>query len=409
MSSGASTAPWRAPRTEAGMRRVTWAAVAVAIAIWLVLTLAGARWAASSLYQWTAAAPTVVERLGGVALYREADGRAEVSAREGMLVFDGDELATSFGSLATLRTFDGALIDLYPNARLRVDAAGIGRVNRDATRLTMTLVGGAARLSIPHMADKRHTVNVASPHGAAAFVPGEYTLRVGPDGTRISVWEGRIAAAVGGEIVEINPGQKIILWADRSQYTVTDVLENVLPNSDFAQGAERWEGWEEREQGRADVPGRWEIVAPSGPGAPAHALRVWRTSQVDAHNETGLRQGLGRDVSGARQISIRGSVKIDGASLSGGGYLGSEYPIMVRVRFRDSRGVEQAWTQGFYYANPENRPTPIGVRVERGVWTPFEADLTGLFGPMSAIETLEAFGSGHTFDASIGAIALLVD
>jgi hypothetical protein len=136
---------------------------------------------------------------------------------------------------------------------------------------------------------------------------------------------------------------------------------------------------------------------------------VNRVSLIDAHNETGLSQDLIRDVSGARQIVIAARLRVEQASLSGGGYLGSEYPLMIRVRYHDSRGVEQTWVQGFYYANPENRPVPVGQRVERGVWTEFSFDLTQLRIPPAVVDTVQVFGAGHTFDALIGDVRLLVD
>src|SRR5207253_5612728 len=132
-------------------------------------------------------------------------------------------------------------------------------------------------------------------------------------------------------------------------------------------------------------------------------------SQVDAHDETGLRQRLDVDVRGARAVRLEALVRVDAASLSGGGYLGSEYPMMVRVRTRDRRDAEQVWTQGFYYANEENRPTPIGRRIERGAWTLFSFDLEDELRQTATIESIEVFGAGHTFDASIGEIRLLVD
>jgi hypothetical protein len=100
---------------------------------------------------------------------------------------------------------------------------------------------------------------------------------------------------------------------------------------------------------------------------------------------------------------------VDYASLSGGGYVGSEYPIMVRLRYRDRRGSDQFWTQGFYYANPENRPTALGMLIERGVWVPIELDITHVLGQATSIVSFEVSGSGHTFDASIGDLRLLVD
>ena len=400
---------WAAERQHGGFHRLVWAMVLAAFAVWVILAIVFGRWVLGVARTAAAPAASTVEEVAGVTLYRELGQRNDASATAGVRLYEGDELATSSGSVASLRIFDGTLLQLFPEARVRVDAARIGRLNRGATEVRFTLLSGALRVSIPQIEGKAHTVNFATAHGAVALVPGEYTLRGGLDGTRVSVWEGRAAAAVGDEIVEVADGQKIVLPAGRPGYAILDVLENAVKNGDFAARFQEWTPWEDREQDRTDVPGILDIVSPAEPGAPTKALRVTRTSLVDAHNETGLRQRLERDVAGARQVVLRATVKVDLASLSGGGYIGTEYPMMLRVRYRDRRGAEQVWTRGFYYANPENRPVALGQRLERGVWTPVEIDLTSLLNQALSLTSIEVFAAGHTFDASIGDVQLLVD
>jgi len=400
---------WAAERRQMQVRRLAWLVVFVAFAVWAVLSVIVGRWAFGVARTAAAPAPTAIEEVSGVTLYRQLGQRNEASARQGIRLYEGDELATSTGSVASLRVFDGSLLQLFPEARLRVDATRIGRINRGATEARFTLLAGALRVSIPQMDGKAHTVNFETAQGGVALVPGEYTLRAGSDGTRISVWEGRAAAAIGDEIVEIAQGEKLVIQAGGKGFAVLEVLENVVKNSNLSARFEEWTPWEDREQGRADVPGRLDIVSPGEAGVPTKALRITRASLVDAHNETGLRQIIERDVNGARQIVLRATVRVDVASLSGGGYLGSEYPMMLRIRYRDRRGAEQIWTRGFYYANLENRPVSLGQRIERGVWTPVEINLSDVLGQSSSIATFEVFGAGHTFDASIGDIRLLVD
>src|SRR6266540_1880952 len=400
---------WAAERRQVGFRRFVWTVLLAAFALWAVLAMIFGRSSIDLARTAAAPAPSLVEDVAGVTLYRQLGQRNEASATSGVRLYEGDELATSAGSVASLRIFDGTLLQIFPEARVRVDAARIGRINRAATEARFTLLSGALRVSIPQMESKAHTVNFVTAHGGVALVPGEYTIRAGLDGTRISVWGGRAAAARGDEIIEIGEGQKIVLPADRRGFAILNVLENAVKNPNFAARFEEWTPWEDREQDRTDVPGTLDIDSPTGAGAPAKALRITRTSLVDAHNETGVRQILDRDVAGARQIVLQATVKVELASLSGGGYLGSEYPMMLRLRYRDRRGSEQVWTRGFFYANPENRPVGLGQRVERGAWTSIEMDLTDVLGQVSSISSIEVFGAGHTFDASIGEIQLLVD
>ncbi len=399
--------PAAARRTEQQMRRLTWMAVLLGLLASVGLVVFAGRWGVQTLRHSSAPAPSVLESIAGVVLYREADQRSDVSAEAGIQLFDGDELATSFGSTAVVRLFDGTNLELFPEARLRIEAARVGRFNSGATEARLAIERGTARLTIPALADRSHAITVVTPHAPATFASGAYTLRVGPNDTRISVWEGQSQVQMGVEQVIVEDGEKLVVGKDPPRYRVVDVLENIVGNGEFASRYEDWEPWDEREQGRPDVPGRIELTSPFvGSG---HALRVTRDSIRDAHNETGLRQRLGRDVNGARAVVLKAKVKVDFSSLSGGGYLGSEFPMMIRVRARDRRGSDQIWTQGFYYANPENRPTERGTLVTRGEWVEYSADLTQVMGQLSTIEVLEVFGAGHTFDASIAGIRLLVD
>jgi hypothetical protein len=355
--------------------------------------------------------PSMLQGISGVVLYREAGQRAEVSAQAGMALFEGDEVTTSPGSTATLQGFDQSILQIYPEARLRIDAAQVGRFNPAATQAAFALLGGTVRLSIPHTDDQSHRLQLTLPHASSVtFGPGEYTVRSADDATRISVWEGAIDTTANGMPVRAAAGEKLILrWSNPPEARVADVLENVVQNGEFRRSFEGWDPWEEREQGRPDLPGHLEILQPSDAGAPVRALHITRTSERDAHSDTGLRQVIGRDVAGARAIRIEALVRVDQASLSGGGYLGSEYPLMLRVRARDRRGGDQIWAQGFYYANPEDRPTQIGQLIPQGSWVKVSVDLSQLLSQTSSIDVLEVFGAGHTFDASIGDIQLLVD
>jgi hypothetical protein len=394
-------------RNEATMQRWTWTAVLIAFLLWGGLTVFAGRWGLDTLRFSSAPAPSVLEHAAGVVLYRELDQRNDVSAQVGMQLFDGDELATSFGSTAVVRLFDGTRVELFPEGRFRVHASRIGRFNPAATQARLAIERGAARITVPPDVEKTHELRLVTPHAEAAFVPGAYTLRVGPADTRISVWEGRSEVAVAGETIVLEDAEKIVIAADPPGYRLVDVLENVVRNGSFVMRFDGWEPWDEREQGRPDVPGRIELEGEGG--AAPRELRVWRESIRDAHNETGVRQRVGRDVNGSRVIVLEARVRVDHSSLSGGGYLGSEYPMMVRLRARDRRGSEQVYTQGFYYANPENRPTPTGRMVPRGEWADIRLDLTEALSQAATIESIEVFGAGHTFDARITDVRLLVD
>ena len=61
-----------------------------------------------------------------------------------------------------------------------------------------------------------------------------------------------------------------------------------------------------------------------------------------------------------RSLNLSGLVKVSSASLDGGGYAGSEYPLMFRIQYVAENGGTYNWTHGFYVQNGTNRPTDMG-------------------------------------------------
>ncbi len=110
-----------------------------------------------------------------------------------------------------------------------------------------------------------------------------------------------------------------------------------------------------------------------------------------------------------KRLVISAWVKLNYASLSGGGYAGSEYPMAIRVKYLDFRGGEPNWAHGFYYDNPERRPTTNAERIVRGEWYFYVGDLATLDPRPSVIRSIEVLGSGHDFDAEIADIHLIAE
>jgi len=108
-------------------------------------------------------------------------------------------------------------------------------------------------------------------------------------------------------------------------------------------------------------------------------------------------------------LTVTALVKVTAASLSGGGYLGSEYPVMIRVNYTDEKGGRPGWTHGFYYANPENRPTENGEIIPQDQWYPFLGRLTDLPDRPIFIRSIEILSAGHDFDATIADVRLVAE
>jgi len=83
--------------------------------------------------------------------------------------------------------------------------------------------------------------------------------------------------------------------------------------------------------------------------------------------------------------------------------------MMFRVNYTDEKGARPGWTQGFYYANPENRPTDNGELIAQGQWYPYLGRLSDLRERPTFIRSIEALSAGHDFDALVADIRLIAE
>ncbi len=394
------------PRSERAMERLTWAILAASLAGFTVLaavTVIGVR----SAFEYVDT-PSQIEATSGIVLYRSAGGNGQEVAGAGLALYQGDEIQLASGSNAVVRMADGTRVDLFSNAKVRVDEARSPRLPGRRAEFQLGVENGAVRFSVAPSAPDARIFQVMTPNGVAQLSEGEYTVRVAGKTTRISTWEGKATILADAQVWEVPPGRKIVIGPDGLP-RLGDLLENIVVNGGFSSKFDGWEPWEQNET-RADVRGVTQIVAPTELGSPGIALKISRESVAQAHNETGLTQKFQWDVTGARSVYLDMWMKVDSASLSGGGYLGTEYPLMVRLRYQARRGNEEVWTQGFFYANPEQRPTTNGAQIQKGVWIHYREDITKRLAELPAvIQELQILGAGHSFDSSIADVRILVD
>jgi hypothetical protein len=97
--------------------------------------------------------------------------------------------------------------------------------------------------------------------------------------------------------------------------------------------------------------------------------------------------------------------------LSGGGVLSSEYPLILRMKYRDVYGSEAEWVHGFYIQNATNNPTNNGEQIPPDLWVPFEAG--NLFETLDPkpffITSLQIYASGWDYDSSVSGVRLVVE
>ena len=390
--------------------RRTWVFFSAAFLVWC--GLAAALFATANNYRRyaTSSPPAVLSIERGTVFYEGAAAPTQVRARQGMTLDEGGLVEVGDNSRATLELFEGSTVQLLPRSRLELAALRVGTFNADHTRLALNLVDGAANLSVAGRLPYGREVTVNTPHGVVSLSKGDYLVWVDDEGTRVSSYTGRAKLEIADTTpVRLRDGQRGMLPLDGYPRGPLALADNLIKNGDFSRQLQGWTMHDKMEAGRPDIGGTRRLVEDTIAGRKVQALRISRDTAKDTHNETGILQEINRDVSAYRNVSLTAWVKIDGASLSGGGYLGSEFPIMFRVNYTDEKGGRPGWSHGFYYANPENRPTDNGELIAQGQWFPYLGRLSDLPDRPAYVRSIEVLSAGHDFDAMVADLRLIVE
>jgi hypothetical protein len=310
------------------------------------------------------------------------------------------------GVSADLLLFDNSSVKLLGGASVELTRMEVGRfINQHSVLLTQ--ISGPIRY-----ATAASPMDVQLPDGLVQLAPhGDYTVWLDGDMTRVMVYggEARVTTTTGAAAT-VADGRRAEIDAQGQLNGPVERQMALLKNGDFNQHDEGWVAWD-KPNSPLDVNGKRFWVA--GPDERGTALRVVRESVKAEHGETGLIQPLDRDVSGFRHLWLRAMVRVDYADLSGGGTLGSEYPMMLRVKYEGP--VENSlipWAVGLYYSNPDNRPTEgVGEQVPQGEWKEYSVDLMDTEGSNVPFRLVEfaVMGQGHSYDARIAKVSLVGD
>jgi hypothetical protein len=296
--------------------------------------------------------------------------------------------------------FDDSKLTLLGGSALELTRMEIGRfINQHAVLLTQE--SGPIRYATGDAVDVQ--VPAALVHLGGH---GDYTLWLDGDRTRVFVYTGE--ARIGG--VTVGENRRVEIDSHGTVSSVMELPTPLLADGDFSQYDQGWQALDVPNS-PLDVNGTRSWVP--GPNDTGTALRVQRQSVRDEHGETGLVQQLNNmDVSGYRHVWLQAWVRVDYADLSGGGTLGSEYPMLFRLKYEGPvEGSFVPWAIGLYYSNPDNRPIPPNTAVlwPQGEWHLYRVDLMDTDPSSVPYRLLEfaVMGQGHSYDARVADISLI--
>jgi hypothetical protein len=245
---------------------------------------------------------------------------------------------------------------------------------------------------------------------------GAYAIEVSNESTEVVVQRG--VAEVRTSSTSVPDSQAMVILSAR-QRTVVGIGQaplaalkaekDLVTNGDFrAPLVSGWSAFNDQGADGGAVDGDISLLVDDG----RRAVRFLRTGGEYNHCESIIEQDLNHDLPAPMTVlKVRAMIKVSHQSLSGGGYLSSEYPLMIRVRYQDEYGSETQWVRGFYYQNTTGNPTASGQEVPQGKWYLYESEnlLDVLPIVPKRLVSIRVFASGWSYESYVSEVSIIVE
>lgn len=357
-----------------------------------------------------------LEVIGGTVRVREPGTAAPIAVTKMVSLPEGTAIETDENSRGILTFLDGSTTILFPSTQIFLRQMRVATFPWGIEPITIILdqtrgrirVGAASQVPQGSEAPRPRVFQVSTPQFLTTLTEGSYAIEVSGDASQISVRDGTATVTAHNQTVQAGRGQRTLARQSEAPLAPLPAAQDLIVNGDFMDPRSR--GWSD------------QIEIPSIAGAPAGrlsnpildnraTLRIQRTGSNQTSAITGVVQQINREVSDYRSLRLQADVRVQSHNLSGGGILSSEYPLILRLKYRDVYGSEAEWVHGFYAQNTMNNPTNNGEQVAPGIWIPYESgNLLEILDPRPFfITSIQVYASGWDYDAYVTGIRLIVE
>lgn len=400
--------------------RIAWVVLCTAFAVFCVIVVGiplGVRWYLRNAEREQKA---LVESLVGTVVVDLPVGRGPLPISKGqkMVVPEGTTIRVDETSEAVVSCYSHdmtrllSFMRLFSGSTLRLERMRASRFRWGIRPDTVYLQLAGGRASIGTALAPAHGLDfrVATLHGVSQLdADGRYALEVSNDRTEVAAYGGHAKVQAAGSSVDLGARQRTQIEFDQPPVAPKDVARNLVINGDLRDPLEQgWRVFNEQGADGGSLDGTATIVVEEG----RKAVRFYRTGGQGNHCETVLEQIIDKPLPDpATSLVVRATVQVRYQSLPGGGYLSSEFPLMIRVTYRDVYDSEAEWVQGFYYALPAGTTPTNGVQILRDRWYLFESGnlLEQLRIKPFRITRLRVYASGWDYDSLLSDISLIVE
>jgi hypothetical protein len=385
---------------------VLWAAFAV-FCLMVISCPLGLRWYLMTATQVQLAQLEVID---GTILFNAPGLSSPGGITDVAQVPENAELKTDETSWGTLTFFDESNAVMYSDTELKVldTRTPQFQVSNQPDVITLWVSGGRVRLTVAPPNGRARRFEVHTPHAVANLDKGSYSVEVSNQETDIAVRDGQVVVSGGGGVKEVNKGERTNIALGQPPADPVPAERNLVENGDFKAGLDYWSVYNEQGVDGGSVNGQAEVVTSSD----RYAVRLSRMGEDGNHCETGVIQDLDKDVRDYDSLKLHADVQLLYQSLSGGGYLSSEFPVILRVDYKDQYGIDRFWTHGFYYQNEAGFAVQNGDEIPRYRWYPYETEnLMELLGDLRPnwVTSIRLYASGWNYQSLVSEVGLIVE
>lgn len=398
--------------------RLAWAILWIAFALFCTLTISiplGIRW---YLIHATKAYEARVTCLEGTAVVEDPrHGTAKpVLKGETISVPEGTVVSVDETAQAVVTFFDQSFVRLFPRTSVALQRMRTPRFTMSPLPAQIMIYAKGGRIwastVLRGSSPMEFCVETLQAHTVLAE-DGGYALEVSNERTEVIVHRGSAEVSASSlqsaAKVSLSSRQRTVVEIGKAPQSPLKAERDLLINGDFtAPLSTGWTAFNDQGGDGGEIDGTVSLVVDEG----RRAVRFYRTGGEYNHCETIIEQEINRDLpEPLTTLKVRATIKLIHQSLSGGGYLSSEYPLMIRIRYRDKYLSENEWIRGFYYQNENNNPTMNGQEIPQNKWYFYESEnlLNILPVPPRQILWLRVYASGWSYESLVSQISLLVE
>lgn len=374
----------------------------------------------SSIYWYvinaTVPLTTEVTSVRGIVLIGDPDAELSSSVVDGTTapLEESFAVATDDTSQAILTFADDSSLTMYGDTSIVLRQIQTPRfdISSNPTQILIEVQKGRVRATASRGREDLN-FDINTPYADIEMNQGSFSIEAGEQGAQVTTRFGQADVISNGRSVTLNHGQRAVVGPDTPLSQPLPAAQNLLSDSNFTFSfTDSWEIYTidpiEGVTATVDI-----VIFQNQP-----VLNLRSEGQDNVHTEVGVIQEVNKDVRDFQSLRVFAEVRLVNQSLPGGGHLGSEFPIMLHLAYKDADGNDRDWFHGFYYRPaPDNyilynQPDNSSERVARLIWYPYESvNLLTTLGPAKPvfIKSIRIYASGWIYDAMVANISLLAE